>query len=102
MCSDSSGVAFAQVIVIGGVDGGSSSFALQLLSSWGANVHAVTTSNQYNTTALGASKVIDPRKLSFSETWPDFDLVLDALGSSLPTVSPQKNPPRLYAKETND
>eukprot|EP00188_Purpureofilum_apyrenoidigerum_P004288 Plantae.Rhodophyta-Purpureofilum_apyrenoidigerum.ctg4763.p1 GENE.Plantae.Rhodophyta-Purpureofilum_apyrenoidigerum.ctg4763~~Plantae.Rhodophyta-Purpureofilum_apyrenoidigerum.ctg4763.p1 ORF type:complete len:472 (-),score=79.88 Plantae.Rhodophyta-Purpureofilum_apyrenoidigerum.ctg4763:586-2001(-) len=77
---DRNAVKGKKVVVLGGVDGGTSSFAVQLLSSWGASVTSVTTNNVYQTGAIGAKKIIDPRKVSFSEAVPDFNLVVDALG----------------------
>mmetsp|Transcript_13660 Transcript_13660/g.19701 ORF Transcript_13660/g.19701 Transcript_13660/m.19701 type:complete len:463 (-) Transcript_13660:288-1676(-) len=73
-------------VVLGGVDGGCSSLSTQLLSAWGAKVVAVTTSNAYKNTAIGAKHVIDPRKLSFAEELESFDFVLDALGNEEQTT----------------
>mmetsp|Transcript_1458 Transcript_1458/g.4370 ORF Transcript_1458/g.4370 Transcript_1458/m.4370 type:complete len:241 (-) Transcript_1458:3117-3839(-) len=78
---DRNAVKGKKVVVLGGIDGGSSSFAVQLLRSWGASVTAVTTSNVYQTGAIGAKRIIDPRKTSFSEAVPDFNVVVDTLGT---------------------
>jgi len=72
------------VIVLGGTSP-VSVFAVWILSALGAKVYSVTNENAKMITSLGAEGVLDPRLESFSEKYPDADLIVDTLGDESQT-----------------
>lgn len=71
-----------QKVLINGGSGGVGSFAVQIAKSFGAEVTAVTrTDNVELVRSLGADHVLDYRKTDFADGNDRFDLILDTVGN---------------------
>src|SRR5690606_1271411 len=67
-----------QKVLINGAGGGVGSFAIQLAKMYGAKITAVDSEDKFEfMKSLGADHLLDYRKVDFTKTGDQYDLILD-------------------------
>lgn len=79
---DAGGLKAGEKVLINGASGGVGTYAVQIATELGAEVHGVcSTRNVEMVRALGADHVFDYKKEDYTETENEYDLIVDMVGN---------------------